>query len=260
MKRKISLTVCVIVLCSLLLVGTVKAGNAAYGIIEMPSVTTAVVDGKWTSTDEWTDTVRVDMSGNGSGAFGYNIQDFTNLGLEWIVEFYTDNTNNTGDYWQILIDSPNAGGAAPNSGDYKIEITGHTTLKLYQGNGAGWTEVAPAAGELTWANTMAASPWNSNPHWILEIVDSSKTAGTLQTGQPPNGLGVTAFDASTSKYIAWAPNARANVPDSWGVIADYSTTNTAPEGITFVAILISSSVAMLGAFYYLRKQPKSKST
>ncbi|MCX8153038.1 MAG: hypothetical protein N3E52_01230, partial [Candidatus Bathyarchaeota archaeon] len=84
------LLVCILLL--LLIVSNAKAGNPAYSITEYPSVNTATVDGKWTTADEWTDTPATDMTGNATGKFGYNIQDFTNLGLEWIVEIFTDNT------------------------------------------------------------------------------------------------------------------------------------------------------------------------
>lgn len=258
LKKTLPVAVCVLMLCSVLLIGIAKAGNPAYSIIEAISANVCVVDGKWTTPDEWTDTIHAVMSGTGEGEFGYNIQDFTNLGLEWKVEFFSDNTNDPGDIWQICLDSDNSGGSAPQVGDFKIEITGHSTLKLYQGNGAGWTEVSPADGELTWSNTLGTSVWNSAPHWILEVVDSSKTAGTIQTGQPDNGMMVSAYDASTGNRASWAPGADANVPSGWGVIDDFSmepvTIPTIPENIGLIAVLIVSSVAVLSGIYYQRKR------
>jgi hypothetical protein len=197
-----------------------KAGNAAYSMTEYQCVSLATIDGVWTTADEWNDGPRITMSDNAS--FTYNV-DMKSFSMQWIIEFFTDNTNDTGDYWQICLDQQNSGGTAPQSGDFKIEIQGHTTLKLYQGNGTGWTEVSPEAGELTWANTISPSPWNSTPHWILELSDSSKIAGTLRTPQPPNGMRVAAYDASTGELASWAPNSSADVPNQWGVISDYST-------------------------------------
>jgi len=256
LKRTLSIAFCVLILCSLLLVGIANAGNAAYSITEYGAIAPCTVDGKWTTSDEWTDAPHTFMTGNATGKFGYNIQDFTNLGLEWVVEILTDNTNNTGDYWQICFDDANSGGAAPSAGDYMIEIDGHTTLKVYQGTGSGWTEVAPAAGELTWANTIGTSMWSSTPHWILEIVDSSKTAGTVQVpNAPPTGMRIAAFDAATNTICAWAPNSSANVPDQWGLISGYDQ-NPIPEGIGLGVTVILSSVAVLFGFY-LRKRPKN---
>ena len=256
LKRAIS----ILMLCSLLLlitVGTTKAGNPDYSITEYPSIATATVDGKWTTDDEWTDTPVTEMSGNATGKFGYNVQDFDNLGLEWIVEFFTDNTNDAGDYWQICFDDTNTGGTAPDTGDFMIEIVGHTTLTVYQGTGSGWSEVTPEEGELTWSNTIDTSPWNSTSHWILEIVDSSKTAGNVQIPtQPPTGMRIAAYDANTSTLAAWAPNSSADVPDTWGLIADFST-EPIPEALSFGVVVLLSSFSVLIASHYFRKRSSS---
>ena len=255
MKRAIAM----LMLCSLLVLitlGTTIAGNLDYSITEHPSVTVATVDGTWTAPDEWTDTFIANMTGNATGQFGYNIQDFTNLGLEWIVEFFTDNTTDEGDYWQICTDDQNSGGSAPDSGDFMVEIVGHTTMTLYQGTGSGWTEVTPDAGEITWSNTIDASPWNATPHWILEIVDSSKTAGSWTVANmPATGLRVAAYDANTSTLATWAPDSSADVPDTWGVIGGMSM-DPIPEGLTFGVMAVLSSVALLAGSRYLRKRSK----
>jgi len=255
LRRAISIALCVFVLGSLLLAEIANAGNAAYSITEFAASVIPTFDGKWTSPTEWTDAPHTFMTGNATGKFGYKI-DFSTYGLIWIVEILTDNTNNTGDYWQICLDDSNTGGAAPQPGDYKIEITGHTTLKAYQGTGTGWAQVTPAAGEITWANTIGTSMWSSTPHWILEISDSDKTGGTIQVpNAPPTGMRVAAFDAATNTLAAWAPGDYANVPDQWGLVSGYSM-DPIPEGFSLGAILIVASVAVLVGFYYLRK-PKN---
>ncbi len=259
MKKTIAIIVCLLILCSIMLVkpvARVKAGNAAYSITEYLAVNTCWVDGKWTWDNEWTDTVQTAMSGSGTGSFGYLLQDYTNYGLQWIVEFYGDNTNDTSDYWQICLDDSNVGGAAPQTTQYMIQITGHTNLTVYQGTGSGWAVVTPAAGEITWANTIASSPWNATPHWILEVVDSSKSAGIVQMpNPPPGGMRVAAYDATTQKLAAWAPSSSANVPNGWGLIGDYSG-GTIPENIGLPVVLLASSVAVLAA-YISRKRPKT---
>ena len=73
-------------LCSMLLVKPARAGNSAYSITEYGAVAPCIVDGKWTSSDEWTDAPNTPMTGNATGLFAYDIQDFTNLGIEWLVE------------------------------------------------------------------------------------------------------------------------------------------------------------------------------
>ena len=254
MKKRIS----IFVLCSLLLittVGTVMAGNPDYEFLEYAAQVIPTVDGTWTSPDEWTDAPILNMTGNATGQFGYNI-DFNTYGLNWLVEIFTDDTNDTGDYWQICTDDSNSSGSAPDSGDFMIEIVGHTTLTVYQGDGTGWSEITPNAGEITWSNTIDASPLNSTPHWILEIVTDDKQTGSVQVpNAPPTGLRVAAFDANTSTLAAWAPESSADVPDSWGLVYYYSM-DPIPEGLTFGVMAVLSSIALLTGSHYLRKRSK----
>lgn len=260
--KRVNVAFLLLALCGLMLfnLGTGEAGNPNYSITEYPSINTATVDGNWTTSEEWTDTPWTEMYddvGNVVAKFGYNIQDFTNLGLEWIIEFFIDNTNDTDDYWQICFDNNNTGGAAPDSGDFKIEIVGHTTLKAYQGNGTGWTEVTPESGELTWANSISASPLNDTAHWILEIVELSKTTGVIQIpNPPPTGMRIAAYDASTGKLAEWAPNGSADNPDTWGLVSNFSM-EPIPEGLNIGAIVLASLVAVTVGHYFGWKRPKS---
>ena len=254
-------TVTVFMLCSLLFMitlGTTSAGNFDYQIMEYMSANVATVDGTWTTPDEWTDTPVTDITGNATGQFGYNVQDFTNMGLEWIVEIFTDNTTDEGDYWQICFDDLNSGGSAPDAGDFMIEIVGHTTLTVYQGTGSGWTEVTPEEGEIIWSDTIDVSPWSDTPHWILEVVEVGKTTGVVQIPNAPDpgtGMRIAAYDANTSTLATWAPDSSADIPDTWGVVAGYSMTPI-PEGLTFAVMAGLSSVALIVGSRYLRKRSK----
>jgi len=255
MKRKIS----VLMLCSLLMitaVGTVMAGNPDYSITEYGAVTVATVDGEWTAEDEWTDAPITDMTGTATGQFGYNM-DFNIYGLQWLVEFFDDDTDDAEDYWKICFDDSNSGGSAPDSGDFMIEIVGHTTMTVYQGTGSGWSEVDPA-GEITWSDSIGTSPLNSEPHWILEVVESDKTSGIIQIpNAPPTGMNIIAYDASTDTTAAWAPDSDVDNPDSWGLVADYSM-DPIPEGLTFGVMAALSSIALLAGSLYLRKHAKKR--
>jgi hypothetical protein len=260
MKKVLLATLSVLMLCSLLVIATlglVMAGNPDYSMIERPCSEVATIDGKWTTEDEWTDVEIHDLSGNATGQFGYVVQDFSVMGLEWLVEIFTDNTTDEGDYWQISFDDGNSGGSAPDSGDFMIEIVGHTTLTVYQGTGSGWSEVA-AADEITWADSIDSSPLNSTPHWILEVYESSKISDVIQIpNPPPTGMRIAAYDANTSTIAAWAPGSSAADPDSWGLIDGYDM-NPIPEGIGFGVTVLLSCVAVAVSFYVLRKRPKNE--
>jgi hypothetical protein len=256
LKRVLLVAFTMLMLCSLLLAnaGIAKAGNDAYPIIEHWAAE-ATIDGEWSAGDEWTDGQPMNMSGN--ARFVFKLW-YSAMAMQWLVEFFDDNTTDAGDLWQICLDDSNGGGAAPQAGDFMIEIEGHTTLKTYQGNGAGWIEFTLSdPNEITWVNKISASPWNSTPHWIVEISDV-KTGGEIQVGNPPpTGMRVAAYDANTTSWASWAPDSDADVPDEWGVIAGYSQ-NPYPEGFSIVFVVLLSSVAVAVGFYFVRKRPKLK--
>ena len=93
MKKTIVTTFCIVMLCSLLLLitlGTTKAGNPDYSILEYGAMGTTVVDGKWSDPLEWYDGPVVPLSDNAD--FVYNM-DFNTYGVQWCIEIFDDNTN-----------------------------------------------------------------------------------------------------------------------------------------------------------------------
>ena len=256
---KIKKAVSILMLSSLLLLttfGIIKAGNPAYSIIEYTgSVVPAIVDGDWTSENEWTDALLVPVTDN--VIFYYNVE-LNAYSCEFCVEIYNDNTNDTGDYWQFCFDDSNNGGTAPQSGDFRVDIVGHTTLTVYQGNGTGWTEITPA-GEITWANSISDSPTESNPHWILEFTFIKTAGNAMIANAPPTGLRVAVYDASNNAagVQAWAPDSDVNVPNEWGLISGYSA-EPIPEGLTIGVMMLLSSVSVLVGYHYLLKRKETK--
>lgn len=248
-----------LIMCSVLLmvaVGSVMAGNPAYSIIEYTGgVVPATVDGVWTTADEWTDALLVQVSENFT--FLYNM-DMNSYSCQFCVEIFNDDTDDAEDYWQFCCDDSNTGGSAPAAGDYRIDIMGHTDLVFYEGDGSGWTEITPDSGEITWANAISDSPLESTPHWILEF--SFVKTVRMATNAPPTGLRVAVYDASNSEagVQAWAPDSDVDVPDEWGLIENYST-DSIPEGLTFLVMGVLSSVSLLvGSKYLLKRSKKQK--
>jgi len=259
MKKTIVTTFCILMLCSLLLLinaGSIKAGNPEYSLLEYGAQGTTTVDGMWTEPDEWYDGPVLPLGD--SGVYVY-CMDFNTMGIQWCVEIFNDDTDDAEDYWQICLDADNSGGTAPQSGDFKIDIVGHTDLVCYEGNGAGWDVITPDAGEITWDNSIStSSSWNSTSHWILEIVILKET-GAIVTGQPPNGMRVAVYDASNSAagVQAWPPGSSADVPDEYGVISGFSM-DPIPEGLTFGVMVLLSSVSLLVGYHYFRKRKETK--
>ena len=266
MKRSVLIAFCVLALSGLLLANavTVKATSATSGYerTDTPTNTTYpnTVDGKWDPPEEW-----YDANFTGTNAtiidFGSTWDYATTVTSRWIVEFFTDNTTDAGDYWEIDTDTTNVGGSQPESTNFKILIEGHDTLTVYQGNAGSWDEITPDAGELVWNNTIVATPWSSIPHWVLEI-DIVKNGAHGFAGQYW-GVRVAAYDASnaTQGEVAWPPASDADDPDTYATqfftqSPDGDYWETVPEGFSIAIVVVLSTAAMVVGFYFLRKKAK----
>ncbi len=256
MKKTIATAFCTLMLCSLLVLitaGTTIAAEPGYERVSYSTVVTPTIDGMWTSEDEWTDT-EVTMIGE-DVAFRSTWDMPDNVYTRWIVEFFSDTTDDPEDLWQFCVDGDQSGGSAPQAGDYKFEITGNTALVWYEGNGSGWVEVTLDASEIEWASSLSASPTNSTPHWILEFV-IPKNAGTVQLGITWN-LRVGVYDASNSAagVLAWPPTS-ADAPDGWGI--ENYTMEPIPEGLTFGVMAVLSSISMVVGYKYFVKRKETE--
>jgi hypothetical protein len=228
---------------------TANAFEAGYSYGEYSGFN-ITIDGKWTNDNEWTYAPWQVISS--SAKFAGVVSITGDVTQSNIIEFFTDTTNDAGDYWQICMHNANEDVTAPTANSYRFDIEGHTTLKVYQGTGTGWTLLAPPPPGITWANTLSASPQNSTAHWILEISINKITSPI--TAQPPIGIRVAVYDASNAAagVQAWPPTPQDN-PSRWGSISGYI--DEIPEGFTMGIVVLLSSSAAVGAFY-LRRRPK----
>jgi hypothetical protein len=210
-------------------------------------------DGMWTSEDEWTDGEITVIGEDVAFRSTWEMGDFVNT--RWIVEFFSDTTDDAEDYWQFCTDGDQSGGTAPQAGDFKFEITGHTDLVWYEGDGTGWTEVTLDETEIEWANALSESPTDSTEHWILEFT-IPKNGGTVQLGITWN-LRVAVYDASNpdAGVLAWPEGSEEDDPSGWGM-ENYQMANI-PEGLSFGVLVLLSSAAVIVASVVLRKRSKN---
>lgn len=241
-------------LCSSLLLGTlgtINASEAGYDVIEYFSINAKTVDGRWTTAIEWSETTVQRISP--TALFLYEIVNIDTVYQPIILIEFADNTLDAGDRWEICFDGGAAGGAAPTATCNKFVIEGHTTLKTYVGNGAGWTLIANPV--VSWANTIATSAHDPAPHSILELA-FDKAQFSWGANPPPIGMRIACYDASNAAagWQAWPPQAISNDnPTRWGLISGYSM-EAAPEGLTIGAMMLLSAVAVVVSVSYFRKQ------
>jgi len=250
-------------LCGLLMqAAIVNAAVSGYEWSDYQTSGTHTEDGKWTTTTEWTDAATPPNLVTGllwRGTWTWP----SDILQHFIVEVFTDNTNDTGDIVRVCYDCAANGGTAPQTDDTMIELVGNriSGLSLYHGNGTGWAKYTgwTLGTDAAAGASISSSPLNSNPHLIVELmVDKNTQADVSQGGYTP-GLYVSAYDASNAGagVKSWppAPASSANVPNSWGTEA--GTTENIPEGFAVGTIVVMSSIAVVVGFL-LRKRQKTE--
>ena len=255
MKKKFC-TIMMVAFMVLLLVsvGAINCVSAQGG--ERISWSTGVVptiDGEWTTDEEWT--TNGEETPMGEGATCRSSWDFGDVVMtRWLVEFFSDTTDDDEDYWEFCMDGDQSGGSAPAAGDYKFVITGNTDLVWYEGDGSGWAEVSLDETEIEWACSLSESPTNGTAHRILEF-QIPKNSGTVQLGITWN-LRMAVYDASNSEAgeLAWPEGSDADDPSGWGM--ENYTAEVIPEGLSFGIMVLLSSAAVIGASVVLRKRSK----
>ena len=265
MKKSVSIVISFALLCILMLpVAFVGAANEAYTATDYATERIPVVDGKWTTPNEWTDAanpVNLPLGVHQSEKWEY--RDGTQIVQYFLFEAYTDNTADAGDYFVLCYDTAIDGGTAPNSNDVKFEIKGHnpSVLTVYQGNGTGWAKYTGAVSLLLANSTISTSTFNSTyPHWIAEL--RFEKAGIMDisgAGYAP-GIKVAWYDASNSAagVKEWPPASGDN-PSKWGIEAGTTGANpnpdvTIPEPLTIASVVLLSFAAVLVGFRFSRKR------
>jgi len=255
MNRAVLAAFCIIALCSLGLAmktGTIRAYQEGYEVTDYVALRIPVMDGTWTTLDEWTDAAEKQLDGSLNATFRLKYEtDYPSwVNQYYLIEFFDDATNDTGDYWQICYDSAAelmgipTGGPTPNTNCDRFDFVGHTPagLTIYEGTGTAWAVTT----DYTWptdieiVDTISGSPLDSNPHWIAEI----KIEHIHFAIQPEFWIRIAAYDDSNAGagVQAW-PAGSVDIPDEWGLMN--SVQEPIPEGIGLGVVVLLTSVAVL---------------
>jgi len=271
MKRAVLVAFCIIALCSLGLVmktRTVRAYQAGYEVNNYTPLTECTVDGNWTTTNEWTDTDVRQLDGSLNVTFKLKYVAVgtpypTAVYQYYLIEFFDDTTNDTGDYWQICYEAPvevpgtPIGGTTPQTDCDRWDFVGHnvTGFTYYKGDGSAWVE----SSDYTWETDIyivdgfGSSPLSDTPHWIVEIMIEHIHYGI----GIPQWIRIAAYDESNSGagVQAW-PESSVNVPDDWGLST--AMNEPIPEALNIGVMVLLSSVSVLIASHYFRKRSSSR--
>jgi hypothetical protein len=255
MKKAIRITISMLIIGCLLL-GTgaiVKASEPGYEVAEAYDTAPVTLDGNW-ATGEWEDSWIEYMDASAADErFCYKADSGNGYAPNFLIES-ADTTDDAGDMWQICIGVV-ADETAPQDGQNKIEIVGHETLTVYEGDGEDWVEVDSAP--VTWADNMTISdaPFDYE-HWLVEmIIDKTTIADGAYNAAPPIALRVAMYDETEDLWVAWPPQSDADSPGGWGLITGGEA--SIPDSLSFISVVLLSSVAVAAAVYSVRKRPKT---
>ena len=269
MKRTVLAAFCIIALCSLGLAmktGTISAYQVGYEVTDYWATRSPTFDGNWTTPSEWTDAEVRQLDGTLNATFRLKwdgTSDMTTYHQCYLIEFFDDNTNDTGDYWQICctasigVEGDPTGGTTPQIDCFRLDYVGHshTGFTFYTGDGTEWVEATAAwPGDVYIKDSLGTSPLSDTPHWIAEI-----KINHLAYGMRPNfWIYVAAYDESnsTAGVQSW-PDGSSDVPNDWGFM-DIAR-EPIPEGLTIGVMVLLSSVSVLIASHYFRKRSRPES-
>jgi hypothetical protein len=271
MKKAILTSFCIIVLFSLLAINTgiVQAPpKAGYTIDDFTAVTAPTMDGAWTTPTEWSDAAEARLEPGLNAMFKLKFTMDT-VGFTWVnqyylIEFFSDNTSDARDFWQLgysasttLFGTP-IGGTTPQTDCMLVNYTGHSrtsTLTVYKGTGTGWSVFTG----YTWptdieiVDSIGTSPYSATPHWIVEI----KIEHMHFTISPEFWIRVAAYDASNpSAGIQSWPTGSQDVPNDYGLMNAQQT--AFPEALSFGVMVLLTSIAVVVGARYFRKLPRIK--
>jgi hypothetical protein len=251
-------------LAPLAAVGIVQAQASGGTHVDYETSNAPTIDGKWTSGTEWTDGKRENI---GSSAIFYDMWTYGTTVNENIIIETLDNTNDAGDYVQICFDGANNLGSSPQTDDFLVNVTGHSTCTWYEGTGSTWSAIAtPDSSIFSFAQTLGTSPvYGTTQHYMTEFsfnkqgVVNGQSFLAIQFNMRiavydahSGGLGAAAFPASST----------ANNPSGWEYIDYSSNTNSPtdplpiPESLSVGVIMVLSVVAVVAGAMILSKRSK----
>jgi len=265
MKKEKIIVITMLSVLTLTLAGTITAYDDSYTIIDYMCSAPPVIDGQFTSDDEWIASAGVPFGANGifRNQWLFSTSVFENQLIET-----ADDTNDAGDYWEICYDGNANGGAAPQADDFRVVVQGHgeaATVTWYQGSGSGWTEITgPSSASFSQAQSLSTSAVISEPHYILELtIDKQSTElGGAQILDQRYAIRFAYYDAHAGGHglQVWPPESNRDAPNGWGYVDYLMIVNPEPdipEGFGVGVVIGLSCLAVVAGTVLLRKRPSN---
>lgn len=206
------------------------------------------VDGRWTSSNEWTDTTSILLSAyRGSGTAYWKIKHDTNY-LYALVDFVSDGSTEAGDSCSLYVDGNHDLGSAPKKDDFALAIewpnpNAYTSM-IRWGNGTSWkawNATLPTGFKAISSTNPQNSPYSDTAHVIYEFQIPKSSLNSTNIG-----FYVVAYNGNVK--MTWQTS-QENIPSTWGSMPLAS--EPIPE---FPMPFLTLSAALIVAIMLLRKR------
>ena len=172
MRRLTLFTICILISFSMMLI-LVNSALAKEKLDCFTFTNKIIVDGKWTTLDEWDDAIEETLDfGKGSGEAYLRVKhDAENLYV--LVDFLTYYEIKTGDSCMVVLDTKHDGGSMIQPDDLAVLIRWNTPTEIYpaiqwEGWVADW-EFLPSDFEVNSSIDAEQDPYSTTPHLIFEF-------------------------------------------------------------------------------------------
>jgi len=151
----------------------VSCVNAIEKIDSFKSTNSIIIDGKWTTYDEWINSSEesfIFVNGTGTAYLRFlNDDDYVYA----LVDFITYDDTKTGDSCMVVFDTKNDGGTLIKSDDLAVLIRWNTPTQIYPAiQWGGWTgnwENLPSDFEVDSSTDSENNLYSTDPHLIFEF-------------------------------------------------------------------------------------------
>lgn len=242
----------------------VSAQKEGYSVNDHIITELPTIDGKWTSSLEWSDAEEKQLDGDLNVIFRLKFNPETTsediYQQFFLIEFLDDTTINPEDYIQICYaaeaDLGVDGGLFPTVDCFRWDWVGHDVsgFNFYQGDGSIWGE----NNAYSWgvpiliADSIDTSPLSDTPHLIVEVRISHRSYRL----DPEFWIRVAAYDETNadSGVQSWPEGSR-DVPNDWGQLIIIQETIPEYPGWSILPILISTTLIAISIIKKLQTQP-----
>jgi hypothetical protein len=202
------------------------------------------IDGKFTTSNEWSDALRVTLSDscNGCSGAGYLYLKHTVSTFYFLEDFISvTSLNPSGDFASVTIDSAHDGGSVAGPDDVRFDSSYPTGGSMAIGvnkSDFNWGNALPAGVEI--AMSFSTSPNFAFPHIIAEFAIPFSIFPKLQS---TIGFAAAAYACASScsagiyaQLVIWPSNYYVATPSTWGELTISSTSVPVTSGTSSVGL------------------------